>query len=360
VEPASLSIDQVALKKPDNPLDLLCRSLSDQLGPFGYEWLCACAVFPVVQLALTVHLGEALASAAGRRRPSEQELLAICRLPWFRKGWIPDDLRLRLVRDIGAPFRNSVREAIGQFVFSAIEASSCHYDQTPAPRLIDPPRNWPAVLDAWIAVGSEDTGPDAILLSFMRGRPVDPAFLRDVMPNRTIGSRIRELLDRRTLALFLIAITLSSGLWLFADKIASLRNTPVVSTPAATTLPMPSPAGSCASRVGSPSRSDAVKPLTQSIELLGIVHLESCVLREASGFVYGYIVRNLGSAVLSVQWEAPSLNFLVAPGEESFGTRINPSPPVTARSNVLFRATGLARSVTVETWIPDSSPAQAR
>jgi hypothetical protein len=214
-------MDQMAPEKQGDQVDLLCRSLSDQLGVFGYQWLCACAVFPVLQLALTVHLGDALALAAGRPRPSEQELLTICRMPWFRKGWIPKELRPRLVNDIDVSFRNSVREAISQFVFSAIEASTRRRDQTPAPRLVDPPRNWPALLDEWIAIGSEDIGPDAILLSFMRGRTVDPTFPRDIVPNRTIVSRMRELLDQRTLAFFFIAIALSAVLWLSADNIAS-------------------------------------------------------------------------------------------------------------------------------------------
>lgn len=217
MEPASILIDQVAPEQQDDALDLLCRSLSDQLGPFGYQWLCACAVLPVLQLTLTIHLGETLASAAGRARPSEQELFAICRLPWFRKGWIPDELRLRLARDIADSFHGALHEAISRFVFSALEASSRPHEHLSPLRLVDPPRNWPSVLDAWLTVGSEDTGPDVILLSFMRGRPVDAVRLRDVAPSQAIRSRFRDLFDQRTRVLFVSAMAISAGLWVFAD-----------------------------------------------------------------------------------------------------------------------------------------------
>jgi hypothetical protein len=348
VETASLSM--VAPEKQDDQLDLLCQSLSDQLGPFGYQWLCACAVFPVLQLALTVHLGEALASAASRPRPSEQELLAICRLPWFRKGWIPDELRLRLVRDVGIAFRNSVRDAISQFVFAAIETSSRPYDQTPASFLVDLPRNWPALLDEWIAVGSEDTGPDTILLSFMRGRPVDPALLRDLVPNRTIVSRMRELLDQRTLVLFLIAIALSAALWMFADEIASFWNAPVVNTLLPT---MPTPEGCRIAGSGS-------EPQTLSFEVPGIARVESCVLGKATEFLYEYIVRNISSAPLTVQWEGSLLGpTVVAPGSQVSSRHMTTSPPVMASRNVFFRATGLARSVPVKTLVPGTQPRAA-
>ena len=151
---ASVPIDKVASRQQDDPFDQLCCSLSEQLGPFGYQWLCACAVYPVLQLALTVHLGDELAAAAGRNRPSEQELLTICRLPWFRKGWMPDELRLRLARDVAGPFQDIVREAISRFVFSALSTSPEADGRPPSLHLVVRPRNWRAALElvdrAWV------------------------------------------------------------------------------------------------------------------------------------------------------------------------------------------------------------------
>src|SRR4051794_12726918 len=71
-------------------LDAFCRELRDQLGPFGYQWLCACAVYPGLRFTLSTHLGVALAGALKRPPPDEEEHAALFRLPWFRKGWMPD------------------------------------------------------------------------------------------------------------------------------------------------------------------------------------------------------------------------------------------------------------------------------
>jgi hypothetical protein len=73
-------------------LDALCQKLKSGLGPFGYQWLCACAVYPGLRLPLTSYLGAELARAVDRRVPGEAEHMALARLPWFRAGWMPDDL----------------------------------------------------------------------------------------------------------------------------------------------------------------------------------------------------------------------------------------------------------------------------
>jgi hypothetical protein len=243
VESASLLIGKVAPHQQDDPLDLLCQSLSEQLGSFGYQWLCACAVFPVLQLALTVHLGDELAAAAGRNRPSEQELLTICRLPWFRKGWMPEELRFRLVRDVAGPFQDIVREAISRFVFSALSTSSQADGRSPLLHLVVPPRNWHAALDSWIALGSEDTGPDVILLSFMRRTTVDPVRVHESAADSSRPSWLRDLLDSRTVVLFVSAAVLSAFLWLNSDKIASFwpPNPAPTPTPVAAPTPLPTP-----------------------------------------------------------------------------------------------------------------------
>jgi hypothetical protein len=220
-ETASLSDDNVASREQDDGIGLLCRSLSEQLGAFGYQWLCACAVFPVLQLTLTVYLGERLAAAADRGPPSEEELLAICRLAWFRKGWMPEEVRLRLVGDIAPVHREAVREAISRFVFAAMNASSAGGEAT-SPDHVAPPPDWPGVLNAWLAVGSEDTGPDPILLTFMQGRPVDTAV--QVSDSASDGplSRLRRLMDAQARRFFLVAVILSAMLWYWSDSIAAL------------------------------------------------------------------------------------------------------------------------------------------
>src|SRR5215469_5628103 len=78
----------------EHELDALCVELQNGLGPFGYQWLCACAVYPGLRLPITSYLGAELARVVHRKVPDEAEHMALARLPWFRSGWMPDELRL--------------------------------------------------------------------------------------------------------------------------------------------------------------------------------------------------------------------------------------------------------------------------
>jgi WD domain, G-beta repeat len=90
--------------------------LREQLGPFGFQWLCACAVYPGIRFPLTCYLGSELARALVRPLPSETEHLALFRLTWFRKGWMPDDIRLSLIAELSPASSKTVRAGIGTFL----------------------------------------------------------------------------------------------------------------------------------------------------------------------------------------------------------------------------------------------------
>src|SRR5512134_2681795 len=85
----------------DEALNALLRDLGAELGDFGYQWLAACAVYPRLHWHLTIYLGMELARTQDQPPPDENVHLALARLPWFRKGSMPDDLRLRLIGDLG-------------------------------------------------------------------------------------------------------------------------------------------------------------------------------------------------------------------------------------------------------------------
>jgi hypothetical protein len=236
-------IDEVAPQQQDDPFDLLGRSLSQQLGPFGYQWLCACAVFPVLHPALTLCLGDEIAAATGRKRPNEDEVLTICRLPWFRKGWMPEELRQRLAHDIADPLQDTVRSTISRFIYSVLEASSQSNDRPPPLRLVTPPHNWNSVLDHLVAVGSQDTGPDGILLSFMNQTTTAPVRLSKSARKNAARSGLRDLLELRTIALFVMATIAGALIWLFTNDIASLvQHTATIIARTPTTAPTSSPA----------------------------------------------------------------------------------------------------------------------
>lgn len=90
----------------DDPLP----ALQSYLGPRVYRWLCACAVYPELHWDLTLHFGGL--SILGPGLITEENLLRLLRLPWFRQGVIPDQVRSRLIEELSEAEERAVREAI--------------------------------------------------------------------------------------------------------------------------------------------------------------------------------------------------------------------------------------------------------
>jgi formylglycine-generating enzyme required for sulfatase activity len=181
-------------------LDDLCLKLKKGLGPFGYQWLCACAVYPGLRLPITSYLGAGLARAVDRKLPDEAEHMALARLPWFRVGWMPDELRLRLLRDLEPPFRNLVREAIERLIFEAAEHSDRPQLAGPA-EIARPPAGWSKGFRAWLKTpaGAAD-GEDMIFVRYMLGgvpRAAEQELSRRL--TRLLGPRLAGWVDRWTL-----------------------------------------------------------------------------------------------------------------------------------------------------------------
>lgn len=81
----------------DEELDALAMQLKWYLGPAGYRWLCALALYPQLQWEITLHLGLRMVGDEHRVR----ELLAeLIQLPWLRAGQMPQWLRRRLAADL--------------------------------------------------------------------------------------------------------------------------------------------------------------------------------------------------------------------------------------------------------------------
>ena len=74
---------------PPELVQKLTRQLKGFLGPDGFAWLCACAVYPEITWPLTLRVAP---------EPLDYSLLpSLARLPWFRHGFMPDWLRQVLV-----------------------------------------------------------------------------------------------------------------------------------------------------------------------------------------------------------------------------------------------------------------------
>lgn len=161
-------------------LTALLRDLHAELGDFSYEWLAACAVYPGLHWHLTVYLGAVLAKAQNAPIPDENAHLAIARLPWFRNGSMPDDLRLRLIRGLEPECRETVRQAIKQLFYQAMVQPVDARDRTFE---IDfartPPPGWPYAL-RWLRAKAAPDAPvhDAIFVNYMVGRKLRPIDLR--------------------------------------------------------------------------------------------------------------------------------------------------------------------------------------
>jgi Tol biopolymer transport system component len=108
------------LLDPDRPVDGL-GELLDQLkfylGENGYYWLAACAVPPIVRWELTLLLGEQYYLGA-KVKPEElpdyiaRDYPRLALLPWLRRQFMPDWLRLALLDSLSPLVQEEVRQIV--------------------------------------------------------------------------------------------------------------------------------------------------------------------------------------------------------------------------------------------------------
>lgn len=104
--------------QPIVEVDALVAQLKLYLGENGFQWLCACAVAPVLRWELTLLIGERLFRLARVESESQLRYLIsrnyrrLARLPWLRARRMPDWLRLRLLAELPAGAQAHIREAL--------------------------------------------------------------------------------------------------------------------------------------------------------------------------------------------------------------------------------------------------------
>jgi formylglycine-generating enzyme required for sulfatase activity len=91
-----------APEKPDTP-----ESLREYLGE-DYQWLCALAVYPELNWNLTLYLSKLCA----RQPLTEERIIRLIGLPWFRDGLIPEELKKKLKEELDKSKLNEIRAAI--------------------------------------------------------------------------------------------------------------------------------------------------------------------------------------------------------------------------------------------------------
>lgn len=96
------------------PADLqqpgVVNRLRRYLGEEIFQWLCACAVYPELHWDLTLYLGSL--PCMPQALIEEESVLRLIRLPWFRIGSMPDDLRWLLIHELDRDKERAIRAAI--------------------------------------------------------------------------------------------------------------------------------------------------------------------------------------------------------------------------------------------------------
>ena len=115
----------------DYVIENVLPSLKQYLGQDGYLWLSACAIFPELHWNLTLYLGNALKTEAGKaiKDQADKTLLQtsnlsdLARLPWFRYGYMPDWLRILLIADLSPEQDKNIRAKLSQLLVNAVSGS---------------------------------------------------------------------------------------------------------------------------------------------------------------------------------------------------------------------------------------------
>ena len=86
------------------------KELKQTLNKVSFQWLCATTFYPEMNWDLTVFIGETLFDE--RELVKEENVIPLVSLPWFRKGFMPDGLRMALMEQLDEDSTRLVREAI--------------------------------------------------------------------------------------------------------------------------------------------------------------------------------------------------------------------------------------------------------
>ena len=81
--------------------------LRDDLGEPVFQWLCACAVYPELRWNVTIWL--ATLPCMPKNLLTEEHLLRLIRLPYFREGVMPDELRWELIGALTPETERAIR-----------------------------------------------------------------------------------------------------------------------------------------------------------------------------------------------------------------------------------------------------------
>jgi hypothetical protein len=181
---------------PDDVIAKVLQQLAGYLGPQGYLWLCACAVYPQISWPLTLTLLPDIVAPAdqvNRKRALDENLPALSRLPWFRHGYMPDWLRRLLIARLPAEKEAAIRAHLGKLVIDLLARNKKLDKSTPRVGLDIAKALTP--LD--IARAAPDASPlrDQVFIGFLARANPDPLMLRLAAATPAPPLRRRALLE---------------------------------------------------------------------------------------------------------------------------------------------------------------------
>ena len=186
--------------------DTLCEQLEFYLGDRAYDWLRACSVYPMLQWEITLYLGHHL------KLMTEPRLLSLVRLPWFRRGRMPDWLRHKLINSLSRGEDKKTRSVLEEMILSTLENPVGGFDLEVAPEDRKLKKNSRRRLLQDFLKSLPDDSPlrDYVFLSFMSGRKPTKTALR--IPNllrRVFFKEGLQIMGFRPATLGLLAVILS-------------------------------------------------------------------------------------------------------------------------------------------------------
>jgi formylglycine-generating enzyme required for sulfatase activity len=205
-------------------LEELAAQVEAYLGQDGWDWLCACAVYPQVTWELTLYHGYWLFGGDEQWREAWAErVLRLVRLPWFRYGTMPDWWRERLLGSLQGEKETTVRRGIERLLRSGMD----HPNEPITLEYAEPEdRRFRARLGAWLqrrrlyrglqTVGPEEPLRDYVFLRFLAGQR--PNRLSVSVPDvlrRLLFKDGESLLGFRPVTMFALASLASLSLLLF-------------------------------------------------------------------------------------------------------------------------------------------------
>ena len=112
------------LEPEASDVDHLMASLTTRLPAAEFSWLAACAVYPAISWNLTTALGHALSDPDVRPGVLLERVRTLAQLPWFRRGYMPDWLRRRLLDSMPKPAEETTRRALDSLLLSSVLGES--------------------------------------------------------------------------------------------------------------------------------------------------------------------------------------------------------------------------------------------